>query len=436
MLTSLTMLRLTLCVLVLCLPFSVQANIFDAYGFGARASAMGNAQVAASRDYSAVHYNPGALTYRKIPHVGTGIQIIQPDLYLDRDYLPEEGSPPDRLPEGNAGIHLGLLFPLGGLIENRFALGIGAYFPAVNMTRVEAPDPQTPHFYRHQALSDRMAIAFGIAYELHPMLSLGLGYQYLESLNGEAEMELDLFTQRFIRKNLTVDIEIKSALITGLELRPTENLRFGFSFRDALALDYRIYNEIKIRDMGNITTEMEGNSVYTPQRYTLGGAWEGKEWTATADLVWSRWSEAPSPSTHFVMLVEGEPLNLESMTAEGDPSPLGAVDTLSPRLGLEHRLGDWTLRGGYALYPSPLPSQSSYSNYADNDTHQFALGGGYSFPDPLAIREAPITLDLTIQFSWLPERRMEKEDPDDAVGSYSVGGKIWNSCLTIRHDFH
>ncbi|MBU1432021.1 hypothetical protein KKF91_15880, partial [Myxococcota bacterium] len=70
------------------------------------------------------------------------------------------------------------------------------------------------------------------------------------------------------------------------------------------------------------------------------------------------------------------------------------------------------------------------------DTHQIGLGVGYSFPDPLAMHEAPITIDLAAQLSQVEAREANKDDPEDAVGDLRAGGAIWHLTLTLRHDFH
>ena len=45
--------------------------------------------------------------------------------------------------------------------------------------------------------------------------------------------------------------------------------------------------------------------------------------------------------------------------------------------------------------------------------HQLALGGGFSFADPLAVHSAPVTVDLTAQLNWLVDRAHLKAAADD-----------------------
>ncbi len=414
------------------------AGVFETYGFGARAASMSGAQAAFADDYSAVFYNPAALTVHKAPHVGTGIDVVLPRLRIDHDQPADEETPADRLPQSNVGVHLGLLFPLGGLIQNRFAVGVGLYLPTIQVTRVDATETETPHFYRYGSLPDKLSLVLGAAFELHDTVSIGVGYQFLGSLDGSAKVELDLLTQRFTRKNLSVDVHADSGLIAGLLVRPSDNLRLGFSFRDALQLRYDLITEIGIEGVGRLVADISGTSLYTPQQYTWAAAYDVVDsLTLTADLVWARWSEAPDPSAHFDIRLDGGALGLESIEADSAPVDLAAVDTLSPRVAVEWRPDPaWAVRAGYGFRPTPLPSQTGRANDLDSDTHQLAVGGGFSFADPLALHSAPVTIDLTAQLNWLVDRAHLKRAADDPVGDSTAGGAIWRLGLTLRHDFH
>lgn len=413
-------------------------SVFDTYGFGSRAAAMANAHAAVAEDFSAVYYNPAALTVHKHPHVGTAITVVAPSVSVRR--ASSEGAdeaPAVEAPDPNVGVTLGLLFPLGGKIENRFALALGAYLPTVQVTRVDALDPKTPQFYRYESLPDKITVAPAIAYEIHRTVSVGLGMQVLGQLDGTADVDLDLLSQRFTRKNLKVDVDTATGLTGGLLVRPMDSLRLGFSYREALALDYHLRTDIGIQDVGRLVADISGTSLYTPSQYTWAAAWWlWPELAVTADVVWARWSAAPDPTAQFEVTLDGEALNQGSVTAASPPVDLGAVDTVSPRLGLEWRPAPaWAVRGGYQLSPTPLPEQTESANYIDSTAHQLAVGGGYSFPDPLELHDSPLTVDLAAQWTHLQDRTMRKRRADDPMGDYTAGGDLWVFALTLRHDF-
>lgn len=417
---------------------AAHASVFDIYGFGARAAAMAGAHAAAAEDYSAVYYNPAALTVHGAPHVGVGLNVVVPRVGIERDAAASPDAPPDQEPGTNVGVNLGLLFPLGGRIQNRFALGVGLFLPTIQVTRINAVDPQTPHFYRYDALPDKLVLALGAAFQIHETVSVGVGYQFLGSLTGSADVHLDLLTRRFTRKTLKVDVHADSGVTAGLLVRPLPSLRLAFSFRDELQIDYDLVTRIGIEQVGEIEADVSGTSLYTPQQFTWAVAWDPHaQATLTADIVWARWSRAPDPAARIELVLDTEPLGFDEIAANSGPVNLAAVDTVDLRVGAEWRPAEgWAVRAGYGLRPTPLPAQTGYANYVDSDTHQAGLGFGYSFPDPLAMHEAPLTVDVSGQLSWLAGRRMEKADPEDAVGSYEAGGPIWHVALTMRHDFY
>ncbi|MFN3198612.1 MAG: OmpP1/FadL family transporter [Bradymonadia bacterium] len=427
---------LTWAVAAACLPQVASAGLFDVYGFGARATAMGNAHCAASEDYTAVFYNPGALTVHGKPHVGTGLNVVVPSLYVDRQQSGAD-APLTELPESNVGVNLGLLFPLGGLIENRLALGVGLYVPTIQVTRVDAVDVQTPHFHRYDALTDKLVMAAGLAYRVHDRVSIGVGGQLLGTLTGKATATLDPLGRRFLRRDLAVDLETASAPIAGVLVQPADDWRLGFSYRGALSLDYSLSTDLTIQGAGRMVAVVEGQALWTPPTYTWGASWKHQSLSATADLVWSRWSLSPDPSASFNLLLDGEPIDKGSVDVGATPVDLGAKDTLDVRLGMEWRPNDfWALRGGYGFHPTPLPQQTQAPNYIDSAAHQIGLGFGYTFPDPLAMHRSPITLDLSIQGTFLTDREMRKaEGVASSVGSYTAGGQIWHMALQFRHDF-
>lgn len=415
---------------------AAQADPFGTFGFGARAASMGGAQTAAAEDYTGVYYNPATLTVHKSPHAGLGMSLVVPKLSVQRDGPPGPNAGKPILPSSNVGVQVGVLFPLGGLIENRFAVGIGLNLPTVNVTRVNAVDPETPTFYRYGALTEKMTVNLGVAFELHETVSLGLGYQVLGTLEGTADVELDPLTQRFTRKELQVDVRGDSGLTAGLLIRPTPDLRFGLAYRESLQLDYRLITTINIKDAGLLEADIFGTSLFTPDVYAFGSTWRRGALRLSADLVWARWSTAPDPSAQFNVRFSGEPLGLGEILATPAQVDLGAVDTLSPKVGAEYAVApDWLLRAGYSYEPTPLPAQTGYTNFVDSDTHLFAVGVGYTFPDPLRVHRSPLSADLAVQYLRITDRRADKVDPEDSFGSYSAGGGIWQLALSMRHDF-
>ena len=85
---------------VLLAASTAHATIYDTYGFGPRATAMGGAMTADARDFTAVFYNPALLVERKDVDFGFSFQWnkLQADVQrndLARDIDCSYCSPPD-----------------------------------------------------------------------------------------------------------------------------------------------------------------------------------------------------------------------------------------------------------------------------------------------------------------------------------------------------
>ena len=429
---------LWLFLVVLCPGGNAGASIFDTHGFGARGVALANAMSAVRGDFSAVYYNPAALVGTPNPQVGIGFDFIQPELSLNHGPEAPSDRPADVYPSTNLGVHFGALFPLGESIDHRIALGVGLFAPLINATRIEVVDRTRPHFHRYNSQSDALALGVGIGGQVHDWVSVGLGVHILGGLKGGSRIEIDLLSRRFIREELTADVNPQKAVLAGLVIHPNEALSIALSFRQSLDLPYSLTIDTDITGIGRVATTVYGQALYLPAKYSLAANWvASSSLNLLLEFTFEQWSRAPDPSARFTGLVDGTALGFGSETLEHTPTRLGAVDTVTPRVGLEYQLNsDVGLRVGYAFIPTPLPAQTGPYNYVDADVHQIGLGSVFRFRNPLAKGQAPLQVEIATQYMQMESRAMVKADPADAVGSYSAGGPIWYGGLTLRHIFY
>lgn len=417
------------------------ASVLDIYGLNPRGTAMGGAQAAVADDYTAAFYNPAALTQRKQVCVGAGFIATFPSLYITRD---AGGSKvPNELPPNFSGFTLGGLFPIGGLIQNRVALGITAYLPTLNLLRAEGIDAQIPQYYMFQNLPDKYDILAAAAFEFGPWLSAGAGAQILAGLDGGVDLHVDLTNRTVGQRSVNVEVSPVAAPTLGVFSHPSDALRLGASWRGALALDYRLPTRLFLDGLVDLDLDIGGTVLYSPHVVTLGGAYtiESMALTISADANYSVWSLAPDPSPRFQIDVSGELVRGIGLgdrldIKNGAPVDLGFVDTLTGRLGLEHRPTEGlAVRAGYAYRPSPAPVPTEAANYVDTAAHLLSLGGGVSFRDPLEIRENQIHLDVSYQATLMRELIVEKRlGARDPVGDYAAGGRIHSFSVSLRHD--
>ncbi|MFO0746163.1 MAG: hypothetical protein U1F43_10880 [Myxococcota bacterium] len=437
-----------------CLVTPARASFFDTFGFSARAVGRANAMVALGADYDAAYYNPANILSRKRFHLGLGFDLVAPDLYVNA----VSGDLDPILPDSNLGLHLGMSTPISGVFGNKLGFGFAFFHPLTTGTNVSSVDPSVPWFYRYQALPDKLILAAGMAAEPLPWLRLGLGAQVLAALDGRVDAALSLAEGRFLREDIDVDVVPTAGFTAGLALGPFDlgasQLRLGATFRQSLELDYRLPVTVDIAEVGVLSVLVEGTSLYTPSQLAFGIGWESAPApepgiSLEAGLTWELWSDAPPAGARFVLTIDDthlrpptDPQDAPSniVDVQAGLIPLGARDTLTPRVGLEWRtrLGDLelALRGGWFYRPTPLPRPIYQTNTLDAAAHVVSLGAGFTFGDPTGVSAAPVSIDLTAQLTRLSQRAIEK-DPvaGNPIGAYEAGGLVWHLALDLRHDF-
>lgn len=421
-----------------------RANPWDLYGFNPRAMGMGSAHTAFADDFTAVYYNPAALTAATDGSFGFGLMLSRPSLAFTFDKAERPVQHQD--PSSADGITFGAVFPLSGRnVKNRVALGLAINVPTSSLLNGQSLDPVIPHWYMHQSLPKRIVAALGIGAMPFEWLSLGLGVQILAGLEGSLDYELDVVAGRFSRKTVVFDIVPKAAPMAGIELRPMRNLRFGASYRASIATTVNLPVDLEVTGLAELQVATSFLVQYTPHQLSFGASYRFEEWdlAVSADVVYALWSGAPDPSVYSRIDIGGplfEGTGLGEALAAPAPGQERAVDLafrniFIPRVGVEQGFGWLSVRGGYAIRPSPAPLQTSGTNYADSTAHIFSAGLGARFHDPLGALANPLIVDAGGAIHFHPTRRHEKIDSRDPVGSFETSGYVAVAGLSVRYEF-
>jgi len=427
----------------------VEASLFDTYGYGARATAMGGAVVAQSTDYEAVYYNPANLLTRKAAHFGLGINVLGPQLSVERLSGADPLSP--RIPEPNVGFQLGAATAIGGVFEERLGFGVTLFHPLLRLTRIESVDPIQPTFYRYDSLPDKLILALALAGEPFEWLRVGVGLQILAGLGGQVTAAVSLVEGRFTHESIDIDVDANAAPTFGLAIGPLWGLRLGATWRSHLALAYSLPVDVLIEEIGVLEVAIDGVSLYTPDQLAIGLSWEdatpdGPGFSVEAGFTWERWKGAPSHLAAFDLTLDDSVLRAAENAGDREVQnlievkaaaiPLGAHDTVTARVGAEWRpVREWAVRAGYFFRPTPLPRPIYQTNTLDASAHVLSLGGGFMFRDPTRMARSPLQIDLGLQLTVLHDRTIHKAEGGTPDGSYRMSGIVWNATLDLRHDF-
>jgi len=394
----------------LLVPLTAGAGVYERYGLGPRAIALGGAYTALSDDWTAPYYNPAGLAQARAIQTAVGFFTAFPDFEVRFNGYPNEELrqfPGD--PDSSSSIFaldLGLVIPIERLGSRRLPIPInlGAVFSIPNFTT--ATVLLLPDRFPQQVLLDDRNIAasmnLGLATQITPAFSLGFGVtmtmqQSIDYLPGYSEQSLSVKTRT----------EVGAAAIkAGFLCRPAEPFSFGISYQGEMRSSSRIVEArvavLNIRQhlqfLPTDRTERTYCSYFEPQHVSFGVSYRLTERIlVAAGMTWYNWSS-------YVTTQDEEP-----------PQPFD--DVFVPHAGIEYRLTKtWTLRTGFSYEQSPVTDQPSGYNYLGNDRYIPSIGVGCRFHDPLHFFTNPIQVAFALQYHHLVSRTFAKEgrprDPD------------------------
>jgi long-chain fatty acid transport protein len=407
------------------------ANPADVIGLGARAIAMGGAQVANVDDSSAGYYNPALLASFDDIHIDVGYQMAVPRVGANGERFAVDRS---------EGIAAGIAVP-GRILGKRLAIGATMFLPDQQVTRTRTLPAERPRFLAYDNRPQRLLLAATAAYEIVPGLQVGGGVAYMASTNGSVELQgLVGFPNPAVSDlDLAIDVDVKTIRYphAGIAWRATPRLTFGASYRGSFRLV--IDQTVKVRgdlgtpdatvvEDGRLDLRSVSQDLFQPLQITAGAAFAVTKCVLVAlDVTYQRWSDYDNPTAKIEIELDIKQFNDLVMIPPAREFEIPNLrDIFVPRLGVEWRGAPgprrWTGRSGYVFERAVAPEQRGDSNFIDNHKHTLALGGGLEWRDLGGVIEKPFSLDAFVSFTYLQPRDHRKLSPVDPVGDYTAGG--------------
>ncbi len=431
---------------LLALSASVDANPYDMFGAGDRATSMGGAQTAAANDSSANYYNPALLARLPTLELDIGYRVARPDLNLNDRSLDVDTARGVRVALGMPG-RVGIV-PLG--------VGVSIYLPDQQLTRNRSLSQTQPRFALYDNRAQRLFLSVNFGFAIGDKLSIGGGLGYVTSTEGRVELDGRVgfpdADDSDLLLAMDVDVRTLAYPVAGVayQLRPW--LRIAASFRGGaqpvtdLAVD--ITGDIGAANLEPIVADAEVKlrsvalAHYQPDELSIGiDANLTRTIRIAADLAYHRWSTFQNPAAKLSTDLQlGQFDEFIDTPPDIVLAPANYHDILIPRIGLEYELRQSeTLlvhgRAGYSYEPSPAPEQVGVTNFVDNDKHTTALGLGLTFrPWPTVLLQ-PLSLDASFALTSLRSRKHKKISPVDPVGDYTSDGSIWQFGMTTKVRF-
>lgn len=323
-------------------------------------------------DYSAIISNPAGMSLVKDDGVQLGMSLI--DIYAKIS---------DNRPGKDDEISLNIFSPVPSFfmqttVSDKMKLGMALYTPYGLGT-----DYKDGWFGRDEALLSEIVVydfTVSSSYDLTDKFSIGasLSTQYATAdLTNDVSVRVSESQsyEHILRSEIEGHSDPTLAYTLGLMYRPTDNTRFGLSYRSKSTYDLEGTHTLKANNPMFQAYAGKGDawaSVTLPENVILSAYQKIDDLGLSASVKWTRWSRF-------------EYLNIYS-NAKGSDARVSSTyenwqDTWTYAIGADYDLNkDWVLRAGIEYDETPIPGDANRTaRIPDDDRIITSLGASYKF---------------------------------------------------------
>jgi long-chain fatty acid transport protein len=384
---------LLLALLVVLLSTSgLLANGLNLNGFGARAASMGGAFVGLADDFTAVFWNPAGLAQLKKGTFGlTGDLLIPTGTYTLDTFSMQTNT--KYYPAGL----IGLFQPIG----DRIVVGLGAYTLSGlganwNNTGLEAalvyPYPTTiftPPIepYDWNSMIGSIVVSPAIAVKITDQIFFGAtfnaSYGFFK-VNEWGEFTTIPLDPPVLLNFGQATLDVKGwgfGATFGILFKPNDMVSFGVTYRTPST--FKLSGTESVENLALIGPFIQGSPTIpdtsnvkmnvTSPMWIAGGVSlkPVKSLTLDFDLQWTNWKKI----NQLAVLFEDPVWNAIGKTEQD--MAFNWADKLQIRGGLEYKIGDFALRGGYYYDPAPAPDETMNILIPGFTYNTITVGAGY-----------------------------------------------------------
>lgn len=361
----------------------------------ARAAGQGYVGVAGQNDDpTAVYTNPAAIVGLK----GTQITIGAHWENIHGSYESDAGATTKERVT-NVGV------PNFSLTQNFLDGKLGAGLSVQSPFGLETHWPDNSPL-RYVATNSRLGtveIMPAIAYQIHPMVSVGAGVDYVNLFNAQLDrhVNVDAVNAALLAPTAGSNDAVSSlkgqaanwGYHAGIVVQPHEKHAIGLAYHSKINL--RINGTAKLSGLSGTSAALFGGSDYSTSAYTdlvlpqnvqLGYAYKPNDrWMFEADTAWFHWSEEKDLNVRFA---ETDPTRLAVLNT-GNPAVFDLRDAWSFATGVNYKATDrWQVRSGFWYEPWAIPEANFNPAFLDLSRYGLSAGTGYRLTDNLTIDAA------------------------------------------------
>jgi len=387
----------------------VYSGGFQVNEHGARATGMAGAVYATLNDASAVHFNPGALSFMDGTHIMFGTTLIFPKGKF-RGPFPSVDQTDMESPMSYPSV-----FYASHTLSNGLAFGFGMFNPYGSGTKW--PDNWVG---RNLAMESSLRTFFfnpTVSYRVTDYMGIAVGFNYVYS---DIDLQQGVSFEPTFAGNGDVRLTGSGSGIgwnIGLYTNITPEFSAGLAFRSGVGLDLEgdaEYTDIprQIGEAGLLPGDKIEASVTLPANLFAGIAYTGiDKLTIGLGFQYVFWSSVEEIALTF------------TDTGNEDALVFNYVNSYIARIGFEYQVNsDLAVRAGYLFDKNPTPDEYMRPGIPDADRHGFTLGVGYQINDKIGV-------DFGYLFIRFNERRIENSNVEYKTGArmngvYNVSGHL------------
>ena len=349
----------------------------------ARAAGSGYIGVAGqNNDPTAVFTNPAAMTALK----GTQATVGATWENVHGDYVDNSGNETKERVTNAAVPNFSVT---QSFMDGKLSAGLSAQSPYGLETRWDSNSPI--RYVATNSVLHMVDITPAVAYQVHPMVSVGVGADYVNLF--DAELDKQVPTGGADGTSSLKGQAASWGYHAGIVIQPTEQHALGITYHSKVNL--RVNGNLTLAGLSGGLAALFGGSNYTTSAYTdavlpsnvqFGYAYKPNDkWIFEADAAWYHWSEGQDLNVRYAETNAGRLAVLNT----GNPIPLTSRDAWSALAGTNYKLSDkWQFRGGFWYVPWAVPESTFSPGFMDLTRYGVSTGFGYAITESVSLDAA------------------------------------------------
>jgi len=428
------------------------ASTGETYGYGSRASALGNTMLGGIQDGYSTFYNPAANSANSGLRLSLGVAYAKPSFLEIKDIVvgntavaAETGDVLGSVKNDDYLDHLGQTVGASLNFGEKWKLltvGLTGSLPITRLAYLDTGEAFRPEYFGYRSRTQRPQVYASMSVSPFQNFYMGTGIAISTNLAANTTLYATTNPGSVSYQRFSSTIKPGAAPYFSLYGTPSK-LIWGVTARLPNRYTLSIDTNASARVFGTqicmpLVTNSASTLYYDPLEVDLGmGLHITPQTFATLEVDWFQYKKYESPTVKVVDKGSGAAL----LTSISNVPTMR--DIFVPKLGLEHRFEKFKARFGYAFRKSPVENNNGPGNLIDPDKHLFSLGAGIDLKEAGMVAQNLI-LDLHAQYHWLVRKRVTKALGNEVgtlsqskVGApgYDIGGKIYSAGLSFSMAF-